>query len=109
METIITITIIVTIALILLFNIQYTEHKMKVAGICEGSSNAIRFLSIIGLIQLAVLVLLLLLGENGWGDNINRIITASWTDRIIGTVLFYGMSFICAVVVGGVIGAAMDS
>ena len=109
METVITITIIAIVAMILLFTIYCTEHKMKAAGACEGVNEAIWLLSIVGLIQLAMFVLLLLLGEGGWTDNINKIIAASWADRIIGTILFYGLSFICAAVVGAVIGAAIDN
>jgi len=97
------------VAMILLFNVYYTERKMKAAGVCEGTNNAIWLLSIVGLIQLAMFVLLLLFGEGGWTDNINKIIVASWADRIIGTLLFYGFSFICAAVVGAVIGAAIDN
>jgi len=109
METTITLTIVITLAMSLLFAIRYTERKMKAAGVCEGAKSAIWLLSIVGLIQLAMFVLLLLFGEGGWTDNINKIIAASWTDRIIGTVLFYGLSFICAAVVGAVIGAAIDN
>jgi uncharacterized protein involved in cysteine biosynthesis len=109
METIITITIIATVAMILLFTVYHTERKRKTSVHYDGVNDTIQFLSMIGLIQLVMFVLLLLLGEGGWTDNINKIIAASWTDRIIGTVLFYGLSFICAAVVGAVVGAAIDN
>lgn len=101
------IVIIGAIAVALFLTAQHTEHLRKTATHYNGVNDAIEMLSIIGLIQLGMLVICLFM-DAGWDANIQKIIHASWGMLIVGGICFYGLSFLCVAVVGCVIAMIID-